>query len=127
MARPLDLSVRRDNTHVWEGVAERRIGRTVTTVDLTGATLTLTVVEQKGGAAILTKTSAPSGGIVIDPDQVANEGAYVLRIEAEDTADPEVWPEDEPRTYPYELELVDAAGDVSTLAYGSVKYTPDVT
>lgn len=124
MASRRDLHVRRDQDREFAGVAKQRKGRVVSAVDLTDASLHFAAREHDGGPLVAVKVSGPGGDIVIDSDQVANKGAYQLLWHAADTADTDLWPEDEPRTYPYELTVTTADGTFG-LSYGSVKYAPD--
>lgn len=132
MPATIDLPLRRDKTMIWDGVAQKRVNGVWAEIDLTGSTIRLVAraaVGDEDPSPVLSLDSSspsPSGTVTLDPDQVANKGRYTVRVEAAATADPTDWPDDEVRYYPYELELTEATGEVTTLAEGVVKYAPDV-
>jgi hypothetical protein len=132
MPTAIDLPLRRDKTTIWDGVAQKRVLGVWTDVDLTGATLRLVAraaVGDEDPTPVLSLSSdAPtsSGSISIDPDQVTNKGRYTVRVEAAATSDPTDWPDDAVRYYPFEIELEETTGELTTLAEGVVKYAPDV-
>lgn len=118
-----DLEVRRDETRQWQGRALRRLGHEVTYIDLTTCDLNLTVRTRKGGDAVFALSIGD--GVEPDPDQDLNRGVYVLTV-GSGLVTGDLFPEDEPRTYPYDLVLVDEDGPVA-IATGALKYSPDVT
>lgn len=132
MPTDIDLPLRRDKTAIWDAVAQKRVLGVWEDVDLTGATIRLvarTAVGDDDQTPVLDLSSAAptaSGSITIDPDQVANKGRYSVRVEAAATADTTDWPDDEPRYYPFEIEMEESTGELTALAAGVVKYLPDV-
>ncbi|MBA2740990.1 MAG: hypothetical protein H0U46_03160 [Actinobacteria bacterium] len=130
MAANIDIPLRRNKLYTWDGVAQRRVGGVLQTIDLTDATIRLTVRKAIGADATMFElvSGAPiaDGSIVIAPDQVADKGEYTLRVEAAATSDASEFPDDRMGYYPYEIELTNATGEPETLAYGDVKYAPDI-
>ena len=132
MASVIDLPLRRDKTMIWDGVAQKRVGGVWTNISLTGATTRLTARRAKGDEdptpilSIVSGAPTSAGSITHDADQVTNRGKYVLRIEAAATADPDDFPDDETRYFPYEIEVTESTGEVTLIAEGTIKYAPDV-
>lgn len=132
MGSTIDLPLRRDKTMIWDGVAQKRVNGVWSNIDLTGATLRFVArvaVGDEDPTPILSLDSTaptPEGSISIDGDQVTNRGAYVLRVEAAATSDTTDFPIDEPRYFPFEIECEESTGEITSLASGYLKYSPDV-
>lgn len=130
MASTIDLPLRRNKTMIWDGVAQKRVSGVWSNIDLTGATIRLIVRREIGDTTPLFTITSGSpttdGSITIDPDQVLNRGEYVMRVEAAATDDEAEFPDDEVAYYPYEIEVTEGTGEVTTLASGDFKYAPDV-
>ena len=129
MPATIDLHLRRNKTLIYDGIAQRRVEGVLEPIDLTGNTIRLIVRRDEGEDPVMFEIVSGSptsdGSIVLDADQVANKGKYVLTIEAAATDDESEFPDDAPAYYPFEIELTEL-GKPFTLAYGTVKYSPDV-
>lgn len=130
MATPVDLPLRRNKTMIWDGVARKRLSGVTSLLDLTGARIRLIVRKQIGAddAMFILDSDTPSadGRIDIAADQTADRGEYTVRIEAAATDTESEFPDDESAYYPYEIEVTEASGEITPLAFGSFKYSPDV-
>ena len=131
MATTIDLPLRRNKTHVWDGVAKKRVNNVWDEIDLTGATTRFTIRRSKGEPdppllQIVSGSPTADGRIDHDPDQTTNRGEYTLRIEHAATDDESEFPDDEQGYYPFEIEVTEASGERTLLADGYMKYSPDV-
>lgn len=115
----INLSCVRGDSTAWDAV----VTNNGSPVDLTGAKLWMTAVRGAGGARIFQRTSLALGGIVIDPDQVANKGKATVKLDPTSTSSLA----SEPVTLYYDIQVRTAAGDVWTVSYGDLVVVPDVT
>lgn len=89
--------------------------------DLTGAKMWMSARRSLSGTQIFQRTSPT--GITIDPDQVTNKGKCIIKLAKTSTSDLS----SEVVTLYYDVQVLSAAGDLWTVAYGDLVVTPDAT
>ncbi len=92
-------------------------------VDLTGAKIWMTAMRSQRGSRVFQRTSEDGEGIIIDPDQDANTGQATIKLASSSTSD---LPNEVVTLY-YDIQVLTAAGDLSTDIYGDLVVTPDAT
>lgn len=114
-----DLSVRRGDDQRLDLAI---VDATGAPFDLTGAFLWLTAKRNRSDAdsdAVLRKTS--DDGITVDGDPTL--GLAAIQLDAADTADFPAYA----HSYPFDVQLLDGAGQTTTVVDGILTITPDVT
>lgn len=116
----INISCFRGDTKTWAVT----VTQDESPIDLTGATLTMSARRSFAETGyVFQRTSAPGGGITIDPDQVTNRGKAVIKLATSSTSS---LPPDE-TVLRYDIQVVTADGDQWTVASGTLTVTPDVS
>jgi len=89
-------------------------------VDITGATITLTVREKIDDASVVFTRSTGGSGIVVDSDQVANKGKYQVSIIPSNTSGKTL------QTYEYDIQIV-LNGKTQTISRDEFEILSDIT
>jgi uncharacterized protein with beta-barrel porin domain len=119
MTTELDITCARGDTASWT-ITYAVDGNEV---NLTGAKLWMTGRRNKGGAVVFQRTSTPAAGITINPDQVTYPGKAVVKLA---TASTSGLPSENVSLF-YDIQVLTAAGDIDTIARGTLLVTPDST
>jgi len=115
MTATIDLTCNRGDTAIWTITASEG----GFALDLTGARVIMCARRNWASPILFERTSDANGGIVIDPDQVANRGKATVTLKVNDT----LQLENDTLELVYTMHVV-ISGNSFTIAEGKLTMSP---